>query len=770
MKFRTLLYALTMLAVCGCQIGCQEVTNNPSPSITSLSPPTATAGGTGYTLTVNGKGFAPQSVVEFNGVARSGNTLFLGENQVTTLVNPSDISNPGIIDVQVMTPAPGGGTSNIEALTVSAGQSNTPTVNYISPTSTFAGGAGLTLNVYGTNFTTSSVVTLSNSNRTTAYVGSGQLQAAVLSADLDTAIVYNVGVTNPPPGGGASNTVPLTVTNPPPSIALISPLTILVPTSGNNDGTTITISGNGFDLASVVYYNGQPRTTNFETQDEITAALISTDIATGGTFPVTVVNPTPGGGTSNVAGFSPIPGADGLGLPSQVNVSTFGVQANAGTTDTTTSGPVISANGQYMAFASAATNLILGDTNNAADVFLHNTCLNTTSLCTPSTALVSASGTVTQANGPSSEPSVDSSGRYVTFTSTATNLIPGNNRFTGAKEVYFRDTCMGVTTTCTPFTILVSVALDGLTPANSDSFQSSLSPDARYVAYTSAATNLQAPNPGGVQQIFLYDTCNGITGCTPSTLMLSLGTDGTPGNAASMQPALGNNGLYVSFSSSATNLVSSPLPGTQQIFQRSTCVGVNCVAATQLVSTPDGTTAANGISFQPSMSQDGRIVAFASTATNLTSNNTAGIQQVFLRDTCTGVSGCTPATSLVSVAPDGITAGNAASEHPSVSAATEQYVAYASFASNLVAVDTNNLEDVFVTNTCAGASGCTFSTALVSVSAPQGTGQGVQGNGNSLAPALSGDANSVSFISAATNLLPYGVAAQNNVYLAYTTF
>jgi len=68
------------------------------------------------------------------------------------------------------------------------------------------------------------------------------------------------------------------------------------------------------------------------------------------------------------------------------------------------------------------------------------------------------------------------------------------------------------------------------------------------------------------------------------------------------------------------------------------------------------------------------------------------------------------------------------------------------------------------------ASGCTASTVLVSMSAPQGNGPGVLGNGNSLSPALSGDGNSVVFISSATNLLPYLTADQNNVFLAYTTF
>lgn len=772
MKLKSVLSVLALLGVCLATISCQEIANNPSPHISSLTPPTATAGATGFTLTVNGSGFAPQSVIEFNGNQRIGNTIFLSQTELTTQINPSDIANPGIILVQVFTPAPGGGLTGTLNFTVNPGQSQAPQVISISPATSFAGGTGFTLSVYGTNFNSTSVVTLSGGNRQTSFVNNGQLNAGVLSTDLTTSVTYQVGVVNPPPGGGASNTVPLVITNPPPSISSIAPITVQVPTPGGTGTTILSVIGNGFDDASVIYFNGVPQTTVFATPNNVTATpgLSAADIAVAGTFPVTVVNPAPGGGTSNPFGFSATAGTDGLGLPSQIDVATTGVQANAGTTDTITSGPVISANGQYTAFASPATNLFLGGIYNVAGIFLQNNCLAITSLCTPGTILASAAGLQSQANGASSYPSMDASGRYVAFTSTATNLVPNT---TGTEEVYFRDTCTGITISCAPFTILVSVASDGKTPANADSFQPSLSPDGRYVSYSSTATNLAAANPSGVQQIFLYDTCNGITGCVPSTTLLSLATDNqTPGNNTSQQSVLGNDALYVTFNSTATNLLSSPLPGTQQIFQRTTCVGQsNCTPVTQLVSTPDGTTAGNSNSFQPTMTQDGRFVAFASLATNLTSNTTNGIQQVFQRDTCTGTSGCTPATSLVSVAPDGATAGNGASGQPSLSPATDQYVAFASFASNLVANDTNNLEDVFVRNTCAGVSGCSASTVLVSLSAPQVTGGlGVQGNGNSLSPALSGDGNSVAFVSSATNLLPYATADQNNVFLAYTTF
>ena len=768
MTRRSILLTLAVLVLTLGEISCQQTANNPSPSIKSLSPATATAGGTGFLLTVNGNGFAPQSVILFNGFGRA--TMFLSGSQLTTMLQPADIAHAGTVNVQVTTPAPGGGTTGTLPFVITPGISGVPQLTSISPSTAFAGGTGLTLTVTGSNFNSTSVVTLNNGNRSTSFVNAGELQAEVLSTDLMSAGAFAVGVTNPPPGGGASTTLTLTVTNPPPVISDASPATFAAQSSGNA-GTTLTVIGSGFDAVSQVNFNGAPRTTAFDTQNSVSAPLLDTDLTTAGTFPITVVNPTPGGGTSNSFGFSVIASTAGLGLPEQIDISTNGLQANAGTTDTTISGPALSGTGEYTAFASAATNLVITDDNGVADVFYQNNCIgNTSLLCTPATIVGSVSGFGILANGASSQPSMDSSGRYLVFVSVATNLIPGNNRFTGIPQVYWRDTCVGVTTSCTPFTILVSVASDGVTPGNAPSSQPSLSPDGRYVAYSSAASNLQAANSSGQAQIFVFDTCAGQTTCTTSTTLISVAPDGvTPGNAASTQPSLGSLASYIAFTSPATNLISSGLNGLQQVFQRATCIGAtSCTPLTILASTPNGTTAGNGISFQPSMGADGRIVSFASNATNLVGTITSGTQQVFLRDTCTGVSGCTGATSLVSFAADGVTAGNASSEHPSVDA-TGQYVAFASFASNLVAIDTNNLEDVFVRNTCATASGCTAATVLVSSAAPVG-GVGVQGNGNSLSPAISSDHTTVAFLSFATNLVPQGTAVQSNVFLASTTF
>ncbi len=148
------------------------------------------------------------------------------------------------------------------------------------------------------------------------------------------------------------------------------------------------------------------------------------------------------------------------------------------------------------------------------------------------------------------------------------------------------------------------------------------------------------------------------------------------------------------------------------------------------------------------MTPDGRVVAFASTATVLGAAS-GGVQEIYERDTCQGApSGCTAQTVLASVATDGVTPGNALSESPSLGN-TGQFVAFSSQASNLVTTNVGGLENVYVRNGCLDqSSGCTAGTALISISATQ-----APGNGASLNPVISSNGLIVCFYSAASNLV-----------------
>ena len=215
-----------------------------------------------------------------------------------------------------------------------------------------------------------------------------------------------------------------------------------------------------------------------------------------------------------------------------------------------------------------------------------------------------------------------------------------------------------------PRTDRVSVDNNG-TAGNGASTEPAISSaDGRFVAFTSVAT--LAPPPGGVgTQIFLRDAQ------TNTTTLVSQNAVGNPGDGASSQPTISADGRYVAFTSAATNLALIPGgSGSTQIFLRDTIGN-----ATTLVSREIGGNAGNGASSQPTISDDGRFVAFTSAATTLALIPGGSGTQIFLRDT-TG-----NATTLVSRDTVG-NAGNGASSAPAV-VGNGGFVAFVSVASTL---------------------------------------------------------------------------------------
>ncbi len=184
---------------------------NPKPALASLSPTSATAGGAAFTLTVNGSGFLSSSVAQWKGSNRT--TTFVSDSKLTAAITAADIATAGTAQVTVVNPAPGGGTSSALTFTINtAGAPNpVPALNSISPASATAGGAAFTLTVNGSGFLSSSVVQWNGSNRTTTFVSSTQLTAAITAADIAAAGTARVTVVNPSPGGGASNTLNFTI-------------------------------------------------------------------------------------------------------------------------------------------------------------------------------------------------------------------------------------------------------------------------------------------------------------------------------------------------------------------------------------------------------------------------------------------------------------------------------------------------------------------------------------------------------------------------------
>jgi Tol biopolymer transport system component len=398
----------------------------------------------------------------------------------------------------------------------------------------------------------------------------------------------------------------------------------------------------------------------------------------------------------------PLPDALLAGTTTLVSVASDGTQGN------NISGyPSISADGRYVAFWSFASNLVPGDTHGTYDVFVYDRQ-------TGQTSRVSVASDGTQSNGFSQVPAISADGRFVVFESAANNLVSGDTN--NAIDIFVHDQQSGETSR-------VSIASDG-TQANGYSWVPSISADGRYVAFSSHANNLVSGDTNNVLDAFVHDRQTG------ETNRVSVASDGTQANNYSGGVSISADGRYVAFSSGASNLVSDDTNNVEDIYVHDRQTG-----QTSRISVTSEGTQGNDHSRSPSISADGRYVAFWSFASNLVPGDTNGTWDVFIHDRQTGQ------TSLISVDSDGIP-GNDESRFPSVSA-DGRYVAFESEASNLVPGDTNGARDVFVHDRLTGQ------TNLVSVAS-----DGTQGNGSSVGAFISADGRYVAFGSFASNLVP----------------
>ena len=215
-----------------------------------------------------------------------------------------------------------------------------------------------------------------------------------------------------------------------------------------------------------------------------------------------------------------------------------------------------------------------------------------------------------------------------------------------------------------------------------------------------------------------------------TTQRVSVSSSGAEGNGFSTSPSISGDGRYVAYWSYASNLVPGDTNASVDIFVRDRQAG-----STTRVSVDSSGAQADGDSLYASISADGRYVAFESTATNLVPGDTNAIADLFLHDRQTRV------TSRLSTDDSGVQ-GNGDSMNPAISADGRQ-VAFVSWSTQLVPGDTNARMDIFVRDLVAGT------ISRVSIDS-----EGVQGNGNSLSPAISGDGRYVAFVSYSTNLVP----------------
>jgi hypothetical protein len=481
---------VAILAVAGCNDYGNTFQNNTGAAIAFLSPAQISAGNGDFALTVNGQGFVAKTVVQWNGkTLPTALTLDSGGNvvNVTATVPAALVAKPGIATVITLNPAYGAGQnglSNPIAFIINPPRNPVPVLTSTSlspnnlPSCGAACGSGsFTLNISGTQFLSSSDPTQQSQVQWT--FGSTQLTIA-----------------------------PSTVTS-----------------------TSITVS------------------------------IPNSSLATAGAAAVSVRNPPApssggGGGSSNGEPFN---------VCSNSQPCPPAAQASAASAAVAEETPALSLDGRYVAYTAVQ--------NDRAQVFLRDTCEGAAASCQPHTTLLSVAADGAAANDESHAPSMNSDGRYVAFSSAATNLV--ENAPPG-RQVYLLDTCAGVGDSCKPSTHLVSTDANGAL-VGTESILPSVSSSGRFVAFLavtpSHSSNRASETPAsgsnsGYRQVFIRDTCLGATNCTPKTTRISLQPgDGTASGAKSAGPALSGNARHVAIvGASAATLFTRAVAVDDRVF------------------------------------------------------------------------------------------------------------------------------------------------------------------------------------------------------------
>ncbi|MFC6084502.1 S8 family serine peptidase [Sphaerisporangium aureirubrum] len=362
--------------------------------------------------------------------------------------------------------------------------------------------------------------------------------------------------------------------------------------------------------------------------------------------------------------------------------------------------PRLSADGNHVTWASMASNLVPGDTNDDLDIFA-------TDLRTGETERVSVASDGTQGDSFSLSPMISADGRYVGFNSGSANLVPGDTN--GYADTFAHDRRTGKTER-------LSVAADG-TQANDLSGPAAFSGDGRYAVFISEATNLVPGDTNGGTDVFVRDRVNG------TIERVSVGAGGVQGDGSSREASISADGRYVAFQSAAANLVPEDTNGLIDVFVRDRETGaVERITApdgaeavwpvisadgqmvvfsvnlqiylydrrsrtTTLVSAnADGTPSTN-MALAPSLTTDGRTVAFYSYA-GLVPEDTNTRPDAYVRDMTTG------SLEWISTAPGG-GESDGLTELPSISG-DGRFVAFHSTSTDLVEGDTNRRYDIFV--------------------------------------------------------------------------
>ena len=348
---------------------------------------------------------------------------------------------------------------------------------------------------------------------------------------------------------------------------------------------------------------------------------------------------------------------ENLNTGAVTRVSTNGIGAQA---DNSSFAPVFSSDGNNVAFYSFADNLVAGDSNGVADVFVKN-------LLTGAIVRASTDSTGAQSDGGSYGPVFSPDGAKVAFYSDATNLVAGDTN--ARTDIFIKDLSLGTTTR-------VSTASDG-SQANDSSYGVVFSPDGSKIAFQSVASNLVTGDTNGFTDLFVKDLVSGVV------TRVSTAGDGAQGDAGSFAPVFSPDGTKIAFWSDADNLVSGDTNFSSDIFVKNLVTG-----AITRISTGAAGQEADGGSSGPAFSPDGTKVAFYSEADNLVSGDTNDSGDVFIKDLSSG------AITRVSVGASGGQTDDWS--FGPVFSSDGSKIGFNSNAGNIVSGDTNGTVDVFV--------------------------------------------------------------------------
>jgi hypothetical protein len=450
----------------------------------------------------------------------------------------------------------------------------------MSPNNASAGGADFVITLFGGPFVAKTVVQWNGKNLATTPVMDANSNVLRITAVVPAALTATPGSVlvnylSPHSGSqnnGLSNSIAFIINPPPNPLPVLSSIT---PASAapNSGAVTLTISGSSFIPSSdptggsLVHWtnNGTQTTlsTSGVTASQISATVDANLLTAQGCALVSVFNPpaiaTPApSGVSNpyVGGGGTSASTPGFAISTDSTFiqtcNTTGANSNAAKSSALSVAeetPALGADGRFVAYTATQ--------NGHPQIFLRDTCTGAGSDCQPHTALLSAASDTSPANNDSNTPSMSADGRFIAFSSAATNLVANSP---AGRQIYLRDTCAGATTQCAPQTTLVSTDDTGSIAGN-DNLLPSVSSSGRFIAFLSVTPSKYpdkatgTPN-SGVRQILVHDTCFAVTSaCTPKTTRLSL----MPGDSNSL-PAGKPAGPAISSSAQAVGITASSTP------------------------------------------------------------------------------------------------------------------------------------------------------------------------------------------------------------------